>query len=141
MDNKILKLKEIREKKRLIEQEERELTEPIMNDINNIGIVYSVFKNQIKKISNSPKEKSVAYRQMFIYVVLMIYAPGVFIGDKMPKGVRSSIASALELNDNTIISHNTVNVIFMYNHYKWFRDSVNYLYAEILFRLNYGNIK
>ncbi len=140
MVDKIKMLKEIREKKKLIEQEEKELTEPLMSDISNITLVYGIFKNQINKIDNPPKERSVAYRQMFIYVVLMIYAPGVLIGDRMPNGLRKHLSDLLGVWDS-VISDNSANVVFMYSHYKWFRDSVNYLYADILFRLNYGNIK
>jgi hypothetical protein len=53
----------------------------------------------------------------------------------MPRGLRREIATSLKVRNGQIISDNSANVRFLYTTYADFRDQADYLYSEILFRL------
>jgi hypothetical protein len=53
----------------------------------------------------------------------------------MPRGLRREIATSLNVRNGQIISDNSANVRFLYTTYTDFREQADYLYSEILFRL------
>ncbi len=135
MFDKILEIKKIRAQKSDLSERETELSKPILSDIDTIPEVYRWFLELIE-ISNCPsRPESSALRKKFIFIVLLIYAPAVLAGGRMPLGLREKIGSVFNLKDHTFISHNIENVVFLYQNYKSFRREIDYLYTEIIGRL------
>jgi hypothetical protein len=130
---------ETKRKKRIeAEKEEMEVLSPILTDRALIKDIYSCFR----AIANerSIREDSSDYLQKFLYIILTLYAPAVLLPkemrEKMPQGLRDSIAVSIGLfHHKSVISHNVAVVSLYYSNYKDFRSDVDYIYADILFWL------
>lgn len=117
-----------------IEIEKKEVALTILADIELIHHIHDLFLQILP--DNQFKEGSVLLRKLFIFVTLMLYSPGtVFREKRMPEGLRHKIAETLHVLSDHRISDYTGHVRFLYLHYADFRDQADYLYSEILFRL------
>lgn len=139
--NTLKELEEIRKKKEEFEKLEKEALKPVLTDFDNISLIYEWFKDLTSRVENFATNTSTQNRQYFVFIILLLYAPGSVLGDKMPNGLRNILAKVLELNSEEQISHNSKNVMFMYNTYREFRSCADYLYSEILFRIELNNLK
>lgn len=120
-----------------IEKQEIELT--VLTDISLIPQIYSIFTHLLSG-NNQYKERSVLFRKLFIFVVLMLYSPGsIFRGKRTFRGLRHQIAQVLNVTNEQHISDYSGHVRFLYSTYADFRDQADYLYSEILFRIELNN--
>lgn len=131
----VSELKSIREQKSRLSEREQELSAPLLTDLSAVVEIYDWFC-EIQGNRDCPgRNESAHLRKKFIFIILFLYAPSVLAGGRMPIGLRDAIADAVKLSDITFISHNVETVVFMYQNYKEFRQDIDYLYTEILYRL------
>jgi len=128
----LTKIERLISAKRDIEQQEKELI--VLTDIQQVSKIKSWF-DEIICSHSFPKPGTVQYRQLFIFIIFLLYSPKSLFRYKMPRGLRREIATSLNVRNGQIISDNSANVRFLYTTYADFRDQADYLYSEILFRL------
>ena len=129
MFSEIAEIKSIREQKSKLSEREKELTEPILTDLDMIGMLYRWFQEIIsqKEIFRSG---NVTQRKKFI-----LYSPSTLAGGKMKNGLRDKLAEVLGVNAQTTISNNRNNLVFSYQLYKYFRQDVDWIYGEMMERI------
>lgn len=76
-------------------------------------------------------DKSYEGKHYFIFVSILLFSPRAFAGECMGIGVRNRIAETLNLSPS-YVSNIFKNVHDWYRIYKGFRDSVDYIYSEIM---------
>lgn len=138
--DKIIELEHTRRNRVEAEKLENIAFSPLLIDTSHIKLIYNWYKIISKEVNGFPKEESNAYRQRFIFIILLIYSPGVLLGDKMPNGLRKDIAKAMVVKCDTVISNNCANVMFNYHTYRDFRSDVDYLWYEITFRIQFHGL-
>ncbi len=131
---KLIDLKKIREDIDNLKEYERGLAAPQIDDMSRIKEAYEVFIEILSDRDCSPNIESVTQRKKFIFIALYIFAPGVLIGDKMPKGFRKLLSDTLNI-PGTLVSNNCDDIVFLYQNYRDFSADVENLYTEILQRL------
>jgi hypothetical protein len=101
MFSEIAEIKSIREQKSKLSEREKELTEPILTDLDMIGMLYRWFQEIIsqKEIFRSG---NVTQRKKFIFIILFLYSPSTLAGGKMKNGLRDKLAEVLGVNAQTI---------------------------------------
>ena len=94
MFSEIAEIKSIREQKSKLSEREKELTEPILTDLDMIGMLYRWFQEIIsqKEIFRSG---NVTQRKKFIFIILFLYSPSTLAGGKMKNGLRDKLAEVL----------------------------------------------
>ena len=134
MFSEIAEIKSIREQKSKLSEREKELTEPILTDLDMIGMLYRWFQEIIsqKEIFRSG---NVTQRKKFIFIILFLYSPSTLAGGKMKNGLRDKLAEVLGVNAQTTISNNCNNLVFSYQLYKYFRQDVDWIYGEMMERI------
>ena len=134
MFSKIAEIKSIREQKSKLSEREKELAEPILTDLDMIGMLYRWFQEIIsqKEIFRSG---NVTQRKKFIFIILLLYSPSTLAGGRMKNGLRDKLAEVLGVNAQTTISNNRNNLAFSYQLYKYFRQDVDWIYGEMMERI------
>ena len=132
----IVELKSIREQKSRLSERENELSRPFLSDYSFIPTLYVWFKEILANRDCPPNPESVNQRKKFLFIILFLYSPSVLAGGKMPDGLREELCRTLGMNTGSTISKNCADVVFLYQNYKDFRKDIEYLYAEILERIN-----
>lgn len=143
-EEKRIKTMELQKERDKIEQKIRELTKPVLTDRMMIPVIYEWFKEVLAERDCSPNPASPYQRKKFLFIILMLYDPVFFTGEKMLSGLRRDIARCLNINEKSVISANCANVYFLYKHYKDFRGDVESIYSKIrgmLERYNGNNEK
>lgn len=134
MFSEIAEIKSIREQKSKLSEREKELTKPILTDLDMIGMLYRWFQEIIsqKEIFRSG---DVTQRKKFIFIILLLYSPSTLAGGRMKNGLRDKLAEVLGVNAQTTISNNRNNLVFSYQLYKYFRQDVDWIYGEMMERI------
>lgn len=133
--NKIIELKKTREDIANLAEYEKVLSSPAICDCSLVRRIYEIFKEILSERDCAPNFESVTQRKKFIFIALYLFAPGVLIGDNMPKGLRRLLSDTLGIKSHTLISNDCNDVVFLYQNYKDFYDDTCVLYDEILNRL------
>lgn len=136
MFSEIAEIKSIREQKSRLSEREKELTKPVLTDLSMIPTLYKWFAEIISNRNCSGRREGVTQRKKFIFIVLALYSPSALAGGKMAFGLRECLARVLEVKAVSAISDNVANVEFIYQHYKDFRKDVDWIYTEMVERLN-----
>lgn len=123
------------------EIKEREAFKPLLRDRGNLLKVYGWFLEISKELECFPPVGSNAHLQRFIFIALMLYYPRSLFGQKMPNGLARDIARVYDLKASKKISENTPFILLYINRYKDFCNHVEYLYVEILTRVNLYGLK
>lgn len=123
---KIQSLKSARESINEAFKKATEAAKPIISDKRQLVDVYRNFLAFIQQ-----GEFTTARRKQFLFIVVYLFCPAVFIGDKMPKGFREALRDLLCLNSLSIISNDTRDLMFLYTHYSDFREEVERAYSFI----------
>lgn len=112
---------------------ERDVLKPTLEDLSLIPIIYS----WVLELCATREEIKTKHHNNFHYFLLVIgllYSPGVFIGIAAKRGLRNKIAETVSLKPSTI-SNSLRSVCNWYKYYKDLRISLDYLYSEILLRI------
>ena len=93
MFSEIAEIKSIREQKSKLSEREKELTEPILTDLDMIGTLYRWFQEIISQ-KETFRLGNVTQRKKFIFIILFLYSPSTLAGGKMMNGLRNKLAEA-----------------------------------------------
>lgn len=132
MEKTINRLIEIRNIKSELSKEENLLLVPTLEDISKIDDIYDVFKGYVE---DNNQEFDTTRRQQFLFVVVFLYSVGTLAGGKMKVGLRDKISEVTGCG-KTLISHNCINLLFQYTHYKEFKDGVDELMRRVSERIS-----
>lgn len=121
--NTIKQLKIINNRIEELQKQKEELLKPLLADFSYIPSLYEWFKG----VHHAPGTQC---RKDFIIMILFLYSPATLMGGKMKKGLREVLSSVLEVNEPSIISNNTTEVVFLYNKQRSYRDEIDYLYSK-----------
>lgn len=115
----------IKETKAIVSKEENAISVPLINDLNQVGNIHSLFTTYCKG------RKMMMKRKQLIFIMLYFFSPNTLGGCKMRRGLRKKIAKALNCTCSNI-SHDYKDISFYYLKYRSFRTSVNEIIKEIL---------
>lgn len=135
MFSEIAEIKSIREQKSRLSEREKELTEPMLTDLNMIGQLYEWFKEILVSRNCPGRVDSVTQRKKFIFIVLYLYSPSTLAGGKIAVGLRDYLAITLGLKAPTGISNLCTNIMFLYDNYKNYRKDIEWIFTEITKRI------
>ena len=93
MFSEIAEIKSIREQKSKLSEREKELTEPILTDLDMIGTLYRWFQEIISQ-KETFRLGNVTQRKKFIFIILFLYSPSTLAGGKMMNGLRNKLADS-----------------------------------------------
>ena len=128
---KIERIKEIRQIKSKLSEEEHLLSTPELNPNEMLGEFYKKFQLIASKVSNE-SVSNVNSRKKFLFIVLYIFSPSVLAGGKMPRGLRDEISNVLGLHSKSTISDNCSDILFLYQNYAKFKNEVNEIYRKLM---------
>lgn len=131
----IVELKSIREQKSRLSEREQELSLPVLTDLSFVPEIYNWFKEILSGMACPPNPESVIQRKKFLFIVLFLFAPSVLAGGRLPNGIRAEISGVFPDVSPCVISNNIADVSFIYQQYKDFRQDIEYLYNQIVERL------
>lgn len=132
--SKIVEIRSIRDQKARLSERERELTKPILTDLDMIPTLYGWFKDIVSQ--QEIFRANVPQRKKFIFIILILYSPSVLADGKMKRGLRNKLAEVFGLNGKSTISDNLNGLYLSYQLYKYFRQDIHRIYIEIMNRLD-----
>ncbi|WP_165021535.1 hypothetical protein [Dysgonomonas sp. ZJ279] len=112
---------------------------PELEDLQTISTIYDWVKELCHKkdeINNS----RYAEKYYFLMVAALLYSPRIFAGYFFERGKRDAIAEVLQLSPSHI-SNSLKSVCSWYKFYRDFQVSLDYLYSEILLRIELNGLK
>lgn len=132
---KIVELKKTREDIANLVEYERGLSCPLLKDFSLVDVIYNIFKEILSQRDCAPDVECVTQRKKFVFIILYLFAPGALVGGYMPKGLRKALSATLGVKSSTSISNDCDDVVFLYQNYRDFCKDTDYLFDEILCRL------
>lgn len=121
----------------------REIEKVVLkSELNDMDGIYKVH-DWIVELCNSRDEiNNFRYteKHYFLIIAALLYSPRIFAGQFLERGKRDIIAEVLGLSPSHI-SNSLKSVCSWYKFYKDFQSSLDYLYAEILFRIELNGFK
>ena len=111
------------------ERKVQEALEPSFKDVNLLGEVYNRFLSFVEK---GKRVMDTNNRKKFLFIAVYLFCPSVLIGHTMPRGFRDRIKKLIGAKSASTVSNDVANLLFIYNHYKDFRDDVNLAYSHIV---------
>lgn len=118
---------------KVLEQSINSALEPMIKDVSLVEHVYDLF---LSFLQWSGKAMDVNNRKKFLFIAVYLFCPSVLIGHTMPRGFRDRVKDLINAKSATTVSNDVANLLFLYNHYKDFRDDVNSAYAYVADGLN-----
>ena len=118
---------------KLLEQNINSALEPTIKDISLVEQVYEQF---LSFLQWSGKVMDVNNRKKFLFIAVYLFCPSVLIGHTMPRGFRDRVKDLINAKSATTVSNDVANLLFLYNHYKDFREDVDSAYAFVADGLN-----
>ena len=132
IENYQIQLEKLREIEKVVLKSE-------LKDMNTIYVIY----DWITELCKNRKEiNTINYseKHYFLIVAALLYSPRIFAGQFLERGKRDIIAEVLGLSPSHI-SNSLKSVCSWYKFYRDFQSSLDYLYAEILFRIELNGLK
>lgn len=121
----------------------REIEKVVLkSELNDMDSIYKIH-DWIVELCNSRDEiDNFRYteKHYFLIIAALLYSPRIFAGQFLERGKRDIIAEVLGLSPSHI-SNSLKSVCSWYKFYKDFQSSLDYLYAEILFRIELNGLK
>lgn len=134
--DRIKALQAIREEISQLQAVERTLLRPLLSSYRDIPKVLEAFMAVTGTKSTAGTWMAVESRKKFIFIAIFIFAPGMILGDNMPKYLRAELGKALGIKAVSAISNNWTDALFYYHQYSEFRTEINKITGEILTYLN-----
>lgn len=107
-------------------------TTPTLTDLNLIQKIYDDMPKFLG-IKHS-KVESIELNKKFVFVVLQLFAPKVFIGHNLPRGLRNALAKTMKVKSPSIISWYVKCAINLFVLYPVFKADVEKVLNELQFR-------
>ncbi|MDE6652548.1 MAG: hypothetical protein K2K08_09145 [Paramuribaculum sp.] len=136
--DRISALRLIRKEIAELQTVERNLASPLLSNYKDIPKVLNAFLSITGTTSFGGTWEAVNSRKKFIFITIFLFAPGMILGDSMPKRLRAELGKALGLKAVSAISNNWADALFYYHQYDDFRDDVDRTTQKILTYLNVG---
>ena len=132
--NNILELRKIKECRDALKEREIELVEPTLGDTSLLQVIHTIIKQEYSKNKRLHRYDEKEY---FIAIIIFLYSPKSYMGDKIRVGIRDEIAKVLDTSPERIsnIFRIVRDRVIVYTE---FRRGVEYLYSKVLGRLRYG---
>ena len=114
----------------------------LKSDLKDIDTIYKVY-DWVTQLCNEREEiNNFRYdtKHYFLIIAALLYSPRIFAGQFLERGKRDIIAEVLGLSPSHI-SNTLKSVCSWYKFYRDFQYSLDYLYAEILFRIELNELK
>lgn len=118
-----------------LEKHEAKLSAPKLTKQELIPLIFEWFC----ELSGCNKEKgklTIDEKMQFLIIVLSLYSPLSLSGGRVVTGIRDRVAELFGYNSPSGVSNNMRNMMYMYEHYKNFREAVNTYYSVIMKRLD-----
>lgn len=122
-DIPLAQLKDVRRTLKELEEEERQLTKPLLTDFGMLPYLFRWFKE------NGCDTDTPLGRREFLFLILCLYSVGSILGDRLPVGLRPELCKLFPSLSPCSISNNIVGLYIEYSVYADFRNEVNRLYA------------
>ena len=107
-------------------------TTPTLTDLN---LIQKIYDDMPKFLGIKPsKVESIALNKKFVFFVLQVFAPKVFIGPKLPRGLRNALAKTMNVKSPSIISWYVKCAINLFVLYPDFKADVEKVLNELQFR-------
>ena len=132
--NNILELRKIKECRDALKEREIELVEPTLGDTSLLQAIHTIIKQEYSKNKRLHRYDEKEY---FIAIIIFLYSPKSYMGDKVRVGIRDGIAKVLDTSPARVsnIFRIVREWIIIYTE---FRRGVEYLYSKVLDKLQYG---
>ena len=121
----------------------REIEKVVLkSELKDIDTIYKVY-DWVTQLCNEREEiNNFRYdtKHYFLIIAALLYSPRIFAGQFLERGKRDIIAEVLGLSPSHI-SNSLKSVCSWYKFYRDFQSSLDYLYAEILFRIELDGLK
>ncbi len=105
-----------------------DVSEPILHDYSLIPYLYRVFYD----ITGEERLKG-EIREIFVFLVVFLYAPGCLDNIKLPPHLRMAIANVLDIRAASVLSRIKESIVFRYELY--FHDKADDIFALMVNRL------
>lgn len=132
---RIKALQAIREEISQLQAVERSLLRPLLSSYKDIPKVLDAFMTVTGTKSTAGTWMAVESRKKFIFIAIFIFAPGMILGDNMPKCLRAELGKALGIKAASAISNNWTDALFYYHQYSEFRSEIKRITSAILVAL------
>lgn len=124
------KIQNVKKKREELVSLEQDLLKSRLTDYNLIADIHSMMIEECKGTD------SVKWRKMFIFIVVLFFCPNVFVGQKLPKGMRIELKKYIKGISSCTISYYVNGLFLNYRLYKDFRIEAERLYTLFKKRLN-----
>lgn len=114
-----------------IKQTERKVNEALRPSLSDVGLLGEVYRLFLSFVEKSRKVMDTNNRKKFLFIAVYLFCPSVLIGHTMPRGFRDRVKELINARSASTVSNDVANLLFLYNHYKDFRDDVDSAYAFI----------
>ena len=128
----VIRLKALRVDKSKLLEKESILSKPLLTNRSLIKNIHKEFESYLCGEDSKHGGSNVYRRKMFIFIILYLYAPSTFVGDKIPSGLRSELANVLGLSSACLISIETNRLMFLYQNYRDFKDKIDSLFPKLM---------
>lgn len=137
MFSEIAEIKSIREQKLHLLAREKELSKPVLTNLDMIPKLYIWFSEIISNRDCPGRVESVTQRKKFLFIVLFLYSPVTLAEGKMLSGLREELAKLLNVSPS-VISNNCRDIVFLYN---WDPDwrMLDGVFNEMMKRIKLGD--
>ena len=126
--NNILELRKIKECRDALKEREIELVEPTLGDTSLLQVIHTIIKQEYSKNKRLHRYDEKEY---FIAIIIFLYSPKSYMGDKIRVGIRDEIAKVLDTSPERIsnIFRIVRDWVIVYTE---FRRGVEYLYSKVV---------
>lgn len=121
----------------------REIEKVVLkSELNDMDSIYKIHVWIVELCNSRDEINNFRYteKHYFLIIAALLYSPRIFAGQFLERGKRDIIAEVLGLSPSHI-SNSLKSVCSWYKFYKDFQSSLDYLYAEILFRIELNGLK
>ena len=121
----------------------REIEKVVLkSELKDMDTIYTVYDWIVELCEKRDEIDNFKYseKHYFLIIAALLYSPRIFAGQFLERGKRDIIAEVLGLSPSHI-SNSLKSVCSWYKFYRDFQSSLDYLYAEILFRIELNELK
>lgn len=130
---RITRAKELQDSAKEVEKLVKETLSPRLNDVGLLRDIYRHFKDFVDGVKTKRHTEG---RREFLFIVAYLYCPSVLVGGTMPKGFRGLLKDILHVESPSAISNYTSDLLFIYEHYRDFRELVEGAFTYIADKMN-----
>ncbi|SHG32878.1 hypothetical protein [Dysgonomonas macrotermitis] len=121
----------------------REIEKVVLkSELKDISTIYTIYDWTFELCKNRDDINTLQYNEKhyFLIVAALLYSPRIFAGQFLERGKRDSIAEVLQISPSHV-SNSLRSVCSWYRFYRDFQVSLDYLYSEILFRIELNGLR